>query len=158
MKRHPAFQDLSRDHFNALLACLHVQRAVDGHESAPPYNEATEKLLKLWHDELRFHFDEEDVDLMPALARPGGEPLASRLAEDHANLRGTFGALTRESTPEEWKAAAEALRVHIRWEEDELFEWMQENLSDAELKALLRVSIEFRTRTRGPDSVDTKHD
>ncbi|MGB1586844.1 MAG: hemerythrin domain-containing protein [Thermoplasmatota archaeon] len=158
MKRHPAFQDLSRDHFTALLACLHVQRAVDGHESAPPYEDAVARLHTLWKTELVHHFDEEDQDLAPALERPGGDPFARRLASDHRNLRATFGALNPDSDPKDWNAAADALRVHVRWEEDELFEWMQDTLSEAELDALLEESIAFRTDVRGPDAVKTKRE
>jgi iron-sulfur cluster repair protein YtfE (RIC family) len=151
VQRHPAFQDLSRDHFTGLLACLHVTRAVEGHETAPPLDAATAGLLDLWHKELRFHFDEEDEDLQPSLEGAGADLLA-RLRDDHARLRAAFADLEGQHAAT-FAAVAKDLRDHIRWEEDVLFEWLQTHLDEPALQALWQRSRRFRIAHRGPGSV-----
>lgn len=144
VKRHPAFQDLSRDHFVALNRSLQVVRAVEGHPSARPFEHARVQLQDLWeHDGLRQHFDEEETDLVPVLRAKGAGGLAQRLLDEHAALRVGFGALG-QAAPAEAAATARGLMAHARWEEDTVFEWLQANLPEAELHGLLLRSQSFR--------------
>lgn len=146
MKRHPAFQDLSRDHFVALNRSLQVVRAVEGHPSARPYGHAAAQFLDLWvHDGLRQHFLEEETDLVPVLRERGAAALADRLMAEHAGLRDAFEAHATGTVDRAGLAkAARDLTAHARWEEDTVFEWLQANLSEAELVGLLRASQSFR--------------
>ena len=144
MKRHPAFQDLSRDHFTALNRSLQMVRAVEGHPNAWPYNEALAAFRALWaHGGLRQHFGEEEADLVPALRAHGGDGLADRMVEEHDDLRGRFDALA-EAGPEHAAEAARLLTRHARWEEDTVFEWLQRTLGEAELARLLERSRSYR--------------
>ena len=145
MKRHPAFQDLSRDHFTALNRSLQVVRAVEGHPNAWPYGEALAAFRALWtHGGLRQHFGEEEADLVPALRGHGGDGLADRMVEEHDELRGRFDALAAAS-PAEAAETARLLTRHARWEEDTVFEWLQQRLGEAELAQLLERSRSYRT-------------
>lgn len=140
MKRHPAFQDLSRDHYVALNRSLQVLRAAEGHPRARPLEHAVAQFSDLWeHDGLRQHFGEEEADLVPVLRSKGAGGLAQRLLDEHAALRDGFGAL-----PERAADTARGLMAHARWEEDTVFEWLQDHLTAAELEGLLRQSRSFR--------------
>lgn len=144
MKRHPAFQDLSRDHYVALNRCLQVVRAVEGHPSARPFDFALGEFRALWEEDgLRAHFLEEETDLVPVLNAHGGSALAERLMREHEDLRKGFAGLSA-GAKQQALHTAKALTAHARWEEEHVFEWLQENLSEAELAALLQKSRSFR--------------
>jgi hypothetical protein len=145
VKRHPAFQDLSRDHFTALNRSLQLMRAVDGHPAAMmTYGQAFAAFKALWHrDGLRSHFLEEETDLLPVLRDRGAADLADRLLREHGELRGQFGSLDPGS-PAHAVAAAKGLTAHARWEEDVVFQWLQDNLAEGELEELLLKSQGFR--------------
>lgn len=147
MKRHPAFQDLSRDHFTALNRSLQVIRAVEGHASARPYEEARAAFAALWRtDGLPAHFLEEEHDLVPVLQSrgdPGG--LADRLLREHEDLRGLLEAVAAGTAePQQAAEAARRLMAHARWEEDTVFEWLQDNLDEMALTDLLERGRSFR--------------
>jgi hypothetical protein len=150
VKRHPAFQDLSRDHFVALNRALQVVRAAEGHPRARPFEHARFQLQDLWeHDGLRQHFEEEEADLVPVLRANGADGLAQSLLDEHAALRAGFGALGHAG-PVEAAATARSLMAHVRWEEDTVFEWLQAHLPEAELHALLLRSQGFRRANGRP--------
>lgn len=144
MKRHPALQDLSRDHFTALNRALQMVRAVEGHPRAWPVGEAFAAFQALWrHGGLPAHFHEEEADLVPVLRGHGAGHLADRLLREHDALRDGFAHLAPDD-PLQAAATATALRGHARWEEDVVFEWLQENLAEGDLQALWAASRGFR--------------
>jgi len=150
MKRHPALQDLSRDHFVALNHVVQVRRVVEQDAFAKPLAEVWSGFVGLWHD-LEPHFDEEEELLLPFLdddERAAGH--AARLRDEHGRIRQAFLELGVAPAPDEtllWNLAEE-LRIHIRWEEDHLFQDLQEWLSTATLEALGARNEAFR-RSRG---------
>jgi hypothetical protein len=150
VKRHPAFQDLSRDHYVALNRALQVVRAAEGHPRARPLEHAVAQLQDLWeHDGLRAHFAEEETDLVPVLRQKGEAGLAQRLLDEHAALRAGFGALGG-ATPDAAAATARGLMAHVRWEVETVFEWLQDRLAAAELEELLLRSQGFRRQNGLP--------
>lgn len=146
MKRHPAFQDLSRDHLVANTRALHLIRAVQGHPRAPPFEQAIYNFEGLWtHEGLSIHFSEEETDLLPILKARHAD-LAERLLREHGVLRAGFEAVVRKAADREAaKQTAQTLMAHARWEEEVVFEWLQSNLTETELKELLAKSKSFRT-------------
>lgn len=146
MKRHPAFQDLSRDHLVANTRALHVIRAVEGHPMAPAFEQAIYNFEGLWtHEGLSTHFTEEETDLLPVL-RKRHPALAERLQQEHDLLRAGFAAVVNKTADRNSAAqTARTLMAHARWEDDVVFEWLQNNLSESELQALLAMSKSFRT-------------
>ena len=145
MKRHPAFQDLSRDHYVALNRSLQLVRAVEGHPSAQPYEQAAYNFGCLWtHDGLPAHFGEEEADLVPVL-RAGAPALADRMLREHGELRLAFEAIaSQRASREQAAAAARLLTAHARWEEETVFEWLQASLPEARLAELLARSQAYR--------------
>ena len=78
-----------------------------------------------------FHFAAEEQVLFPA-ARGFAEliPLVEELLSDHEWLRGQFArAITETMTAAEVRVLAERLSAHIRKEERQLFQRLQERMS-----------------------------
>ena len=127
---------LSHQHQQALALCVRIDRA-------QPIPEAD---LQAWQSEIdqrfeqeiNFHFAAEEQVLFPA-ARRFQElvPLVEELIADHASLRGSFSQakalyMSTESLP----AFARQLSSHIRREERQLFERLQQLMSAQELATL----------------------
>jgi hemerythrin-like domain-containing protein len=119
---------LSRQHQHALALCVRINRA----------RLATPKELRAWQSEIaqhfeqeiRYHFDAEERHLFPA-ARQFSDlnALVDELFAEHAQLRNFFSrALASELNAPELRSFAELLSSHIRKEERQLFEGMQEKL------------------------------
>src|SRR3954451_13639734 len=112
MKRHPALVHLSRDHHHTLVWARRLQRGeTDG------FDEYRRGLTR--------HFREEEERVFPLLAEFCPEPpdVLGRALVDHARIRATpagpeLGAL---------------LEAHVRLEERELFELLQEVVPDERL-------------------------
>jgi len=137
VRRRPALQDLSRDHFVALTAVVGVRRVVERDRFAKPEAEAKAVFLHLARLTLPEHLDEEERFLLPLLrAGPAAEE-KDRLLEEHARLRGLFAKLAPESPLASFWEAAQLLQQHIRWEEDHLFERLQREASPDTLDRLL---------------------
>ncbi len=161
MERHEALQDLSRDHFDALVRVKMVERALAGEPDARSPREEAERFLEAWEDEVRHHFREEEDVLLPVLARHGpvtGWEEVRRLVDDHAWFRWRVPELgERLEADAGWlellEEVATRLKEHARFEERELFKRAQEVLTEGDLEDLHERSVAFRTRHRGPGSV-----
>jgi hypothetical protein len=109
MKRHPALHPLSRDHHNVLVHARRL-RGLDARVDA----ETARRRFRAYFDAvLAPHFDEEEQVLLPRIADAG---LRQRLIAEHADLRRRAAALPAGQTE-----LGEALRLHVRFEEDVLF-------------------------------------
>jgi hemerythrin superfamily protein len=127
---------LSHQHQHALALCVRIERA----QPIP------EKDLLTWQTEIEQHFEHEisvhfaaeEAEVFPA-GRKFSElaPLIDHLLSDHASLRDSFFcAQQRRMTSAELPAFANRLSAHIRKEERQLFERLQELMSPEELGAL----------------------
>jgi hemerythrin-like domain-containing protein len=147
MKRHPALQDLSRDHHPALLHARRL-RCEDPRVDAAT---ARRRFLQFSEKVLRFHYDEEDLALVPFIRDLGQR---ERLRTEHADLRERVALL---ATADEGfqRDLGERLRAHIRFEEDDLFETMQRDLTKEEWVRLAAVARAFRAKVR-PGSIGPK--
>lgn len=126
MKRHPALQQLSREHHIALKLARQARFACD---SGNPIaiGEAAAKINLVFAEALEPHFQIEETDLLPALAAAGGGQLVSRINDEHAELR----ALNRQLAAADGATLirfATLLSDHVRFEERELFELAQQLL------------------------------
>jgi hemerythrin-like domain-containing protein len=140
MLRDPALIPLSHQHQHALALCVRIIRAGD--------NDAVllqREVARLFEQEIRFHFDAEERVLFPAAERlPRLRQLVDELRRDHVGLRAAASEACR-MTPPEMRDFAERLSAHIRREERELFEGMQQGMSSEELAGLgAAVDADFR--------------
>ena len=124
---------LSHQHQRALALCVRIDRA----QPIPDTD------LQAWQTEIEQHFEQEikihftaeEAVIFPA-ARQYAElvPLVEELIAEHDSLRESFAQaeahhLSAESLP----AFAQQLSAHIRKEERQLFEGMQQLMKSAEL-------------------------
>jgi hemerythrin-like domain-containing protein len=150
MLRNKSLVPLSRQHQHALALCVRIDRASpieDGHLDA-----WQDEITQHFQQEIRVHFAAEEDLLFPG-ARKFAEliPLVEELMAEHATLRKEFAqAEVHALSATNLLAFAKSLSSHIRKEERQLFERMQELLQPEELGALgagLEIALQ--------DAVDT---
>ncbi|MDA0301649.1 MAG: hemerythrin domain-containing protein [Chloroflexi bacterium] len=141
MSRDDRLLRLSRDHHHALVLALRIQRELPtADEGAASALQAD--AVRFWIAGLQPHIEAENEALLARIAAHGdaGLALAGRLQREHRELDEAIttvrdgggggskerrGALTRFGV---------ILGAHIRWEERELFEWLQATLSADDLR------------------------
>lgn len=136
MLRDKSLIPLSRQHQHALALCVRIDRA-------SPISDADlrswqEEITQQFETEIKFHFAAEERVLFPiARSFQNLSALADELQGEHVTLRKSFSeAGARKMTAWELSAFAERLSRHIRKEERQLFERMQELVKPEELAAL----------------------
>jgi hemerythrin-like domain-containing protein len=127
---------LSRQHQHALALCVRINRA----------HLANSVELRAWQSEIaqhfdqeiRYHFDAEEKHLFPVAHNfPELEALIDELVAEHSKLRDYFARATAGQLDSgELRAFAETLSSHIRKEERQLFEGMQERMGPGALAGI----------------------
>jgi hemerythrin-like domain-containing protein len=136
MLRNKSLVPLSRQHQHALALCVRIDRASpieDGRLDA-----WQGEITQHFQQEIRVHFAVEEDLLFPG-ARKFAEliPLVEELMAEHATLRKQFAqAEVHALSAKNLRAFAKRLSTHIRKEERQLFERLQELLQPEELGAL----------------------
>lgn len=133
MLRDKSLIPLSRQHQHALALCVRIDRA----SPIPDSDLAAwqSEVAQLFQTEIGIHFAAEEQILFPAAARfKELMPLVEDLLGGHSDLRATFTkAETHSLSAADLLAAAQRLSAHIRKEERQLFERMQEVMTQEEL-------------------------
>lgn len=137
MRRHPALQPLSRDHHDVLL---HARR-LRGEDARVDVAAAIDRFRRYHDAVLVHHFHEEEEALLPDLP-PG---LGSRLVAEHNDLRRRAASLRAD---EDAMGLGEALRAHVRFEEDVLFQHLQASLNESDLARLGASALDIRKDLR----------
>jgi hemerythrin-like domain-containing protein len=143
MLRDKSLIPLSHQHQHALALCVRIERA-----SPIPESDLAAWLAEIeqiFQTEIRIHFAAEESVVFPA-ARSFSElnSLVDDLLADHAWLRHQF-AQTQKLCSGEVRGLAQRLSGHIRKEERQLFERMQELMSGEQL-AVLGQNLEYALR------------
>jgi len=134
--RNPNLIPLSRQHQHALALCVRINRAIQAGNLDMLAWQA--EIQRIFVGEIQNHFEAEERTLFPlALRFAGLVRLVDELLGEHARLRDYF-ALASETTmdPAKLHDFSRKLAAHIRKEERELFESLQE-LLPAEQMAML---------------------
>jgi hemerythrin-like domain-containing protein len=133
MLRNKNLIPLSHQHQHALALCVRIERA-----SPIPKDDLAEwqsELAQLFENEISSHFSAEEKGIFPA-ARKFRElkPLVDDLLSDHTDLRARFAAAAAQRmSPDDVSSVAKRLSEHIRKEERQLFERMQQLMTAEEL-------------------------
>jgi len=124
---------LSRQHQHALALCVRIDRAAPIPESDLAAWQA--EIAQHFRAEIRIHFAaEEQFVFPPARAFPELNLLVEELISEHAWLRERFAkAEAQGMSGGEIAEFAQGLAAHIRKEERELFERLQELMDEGEL-------------------------
>jgi hemerythrin-like domain-containing protein len=136
MLRDKALVPLSRQHQHALALCVRIDRAQPKAEADLELWQA--EITRHFQQEIRLHFAAEELVLFPA-AKEFDElaSLIEELSSEHTMLREDFAqAEARSLSVEGMLAFGQRLSAHIRKEERQLFERMQELMSSEEIATL----------------------
>lgn len=137
MKRHAALRQLSSDHHRALVLARRVSKL----DTNSDLRAAAQNLLAAWQAEIGPHFVAEEEWLLPLFARYSAPDhrLIMETLRQHVVMRGLVDeigdGLAAPSLPV-LHALADALREHIRFEENELFPAVETALPDEQLQRL----------------------
>ena len=124
---------LSRQHQHALALCVRLERASPIEESR--LNEWQTEMVQQFEAEIKLHFVAEEQIVFPS-ARTVADlnALIDQLLDEHRLLRSCFQkAEQKQMRPEELSEFARSLAEHVRKEERQLFERLQESLTVEEL-------------------------
>jgi len=138
MTRDDRLVRLSRDHHHALVLSLRVQRELP-HADDRAVSALIADAGRFWLAGLQPHAEAEDDALLARLATHGDEglALAGRLQREHRELDEAMTSVRNGGGAAGKRAAltrfGSLLAEHVRWEERDLFEWMQTQLTSDEL-------------------------
>lgn len=133
MKRHPALQQLSRDHHQALVVAQRLKRAAPADA-----DQARAQFQDYWQADGRTHFREEEEILLPTLARfaDPDQPIVARVLIDHIRIRRLQADARDRADLDVLHALGGELEQHIRREERELFPLIEQTVPEPELVEL----------------------
>jgi hemerythrin-like domain-containing protein len=136
MLRDKSLIPLSHQHQRALALCVRIDRAqpISG-ENLPAWQS---EIARLFLQEIKVHFAAEERLVFPVARNfPELAALVEELLADHAQLSEDFArAESGTMSANHLLAFAQRLSVHIRKEERQLFERLQELMKPEELAAL----------------------
>lgn len=126
---------MSRQHHHALALCVLISRNLA--DAAPDAEALSCRAVREFESEIRTHFALEEQILFPAVAAElGPMPLIDRLLGEHRRLEQLAAEIAASRSPSALAAFASLLRSHVRVEENELFEQIQDRLSQETLARL----------------------
>lgn len=132
IKRHHSLVAFSKDHHFGLLLIWKIRSGLS--KGVEP-ERISNYVLYFFEEDLHQHFKEEEANLFPKL--PADNQLRQRAEREHAAIYEMIGRLRNERSNKGLLLGfSEALKEHIRFEERELFAFMQQTLSATELEQI----------------------
>jgi hemerythrin-like domain-containing protein len=127
--RHPALIPLSQQHHNGLALCVLTERALRGERSETTIRRLARQAIDRYEIELTNHFGIEEQHLFPLVERKMGKmAMIDELIADHRALEKMIDQMRAMPSAELLESFCELLRGHIRREENELFQDIQDKL------------------------------
>jgi hemerythrin-like domain-containing protein len=141
VKRHAALIPLSHDHHHGLSEARRLRKA--SNEDDGTREASVERFLRFYRDETVDHFRLEEERLLPLLTDCDGpaETLVTRTLLEHQHIRATVTRLEAPRTaadadPSLMRQVADLLEHHIRFEERQLFPYLERTIPSATLDSL----------------------
>jgi len=142
MKRHQALIKLSKDHYHGLVLAQMIKKGAPQYKGMPCTLEGkVEYTLTFWKQELTYHFEKEENILLPFVADKNShlDSLCKKTIDEHKQIKELIEKLKSGNNGEEiLNDLGFLLESHIRMEEREMFETIQNVLSEEELSELIR--------------------
>lgn len=126
LKRHKALQNLSREHHDALVFALRLQKGVAKHATI---EDMQAYIDWFWASHLSEHFLLEEEHLFP-MVKESNELIVKAKAQ-HRQIKALVD--TQLKTYESLKRLYTLIQTHIRFEERQLFMQIQNELSEKDL-------------------------
>lgn len=144
IKRNAAIVEFSRDHHFALLLIWKIREGLK--KSIDPAR-ISRYAIYFYDTDLIHHFEEEETVLFNKLS--SDNRLRVQAESEHTDIKQLLDELKNKSDDNNLlKTFADTLEKHIRFEERELFNHLQENISDNDLA---EIASSIRTRNHEPD-------
>jgi hemerythrin-like domain-containing protein len=136
MLRDPALIPLSQQHHNGLALCVLTERALGSDRSDAAVSRLARRVIDRYEIELTNHFGIEEQVLFPLIEREiGAMAIVNELIADHRSLEKLVDQLRVAPSAELLQSFCDLLRGHIRREENELFQDIQQRLPKDALEA-----------------------
>lgn len=128
IKRSPQLAPLSREHHEGLLLVWKIQQGLR-------FNVDLERIRKYilwyWQNHIKPHFYQEEKILQPYI--PASNELLQRMMKEHEQIREFILNLDDEADKTIFASLANLLNDHIRFEERQLFAYLEQILSKDQL-------------------------
>ncbi len=133
IKRHPAIVSFSKDHHFGLLLAWKIRQGLKngvGPERISNY------VIYFFDEDLKKHFREEEELLFSKL--PADNGLRQQAEADHKSILQLLSAIKNDKCNTTLLSqVADEVERHIRFEERELFSYLQLNIAEKELEAII---------------------
>ncbi len=135
MKREVQLQPLSHQHHNGLMVVLLLKKGVEKNAAIETMNDF---IVTVWNAELRNHFIKEEVYLHPhVLQIPSLMEKYEQMKTEHHQIRQLVDAIRNgDSSSERITSFYTLLEKHIRFEERDLFPFIEEQIQPQQLLEL----------------------
>jgi hemerythrin-like domain-containing protein len=131
IKRSPQLAPLSREHHEALLFIWKVRQGLKNGTSIDKLRSYT---LWYWKEHVKTHFFQEEKILLPYM--PAGHPMAEQLKKEHDQIRELVLTLDKEADEPTLTQLCDLVDKHIRFEERQLFGFIESSLNQAQLDTI----------------------
>lgn len=146
LKRSPHLQPLSRQHHEGLLAVWKIR---EGLRNGTAQATIAGFAQWFWDTHLQAHVQREEKWLVPLL--PTENLLVQKMLNDHKSIESLFQSATAAATDGALRQLADALEAHIRFEERELFPFIESIVAEENLAAMYPFLEAFATGVKWTD-------
>lgn len=127
-------QALSREHHGGLLF---VWKLREGLKKGTSSERLTDYVSWYWRNHMRRHFSQEENLILPLIPK---NSLAERMAVEHNYIKEILNDIYTDPLREDFSRLAEVMERHIRFEERELFQYLQDHLSEDQLSLIQKAT------------------
>ena len=148
IQRNAAIAEFSRDHHFALLL---VWKIKEGFKKSVQAERISRYVLHIFEAELKPHFKGEEELLYSKIS--SDNELRVQAEAEHASIYKMIADLTNNNSDKELlQKFADTLESHVRFEERNMFNYLQENISESELT---KIASELKAREHESDDAWT---
>ncbi|MFZ9388128.1 MAG: hemerythrin domain-containing protein [Chitinophagaceae bacterium] len=133
IKRSEQLAPLSREHHDGLLFAWKIKQ---GLENKTPLETLAQYTLWFWRHHIKPHFYQEEKILGKHF--PEGNPMAARMKDEHDHIRELVLGLDDQADKRSLQILCDLLNQHIRFEERELFVFLEQLLPPSTLDEIYR--------------------
>lgn len=131
MKRNNNLKELSRDHHHGLLLGWKIKQ---GLKNQTPPQEIFKYVLYFAKQALVPHFQQEEAYILSCLSK--NDEYRIKVEREHLNVLELIHVMNNDATDQCLLELAGQLEKHIRFEERELFPYLEKKLSENELSTI----------------------
>jgi hemerythrin-like domain-containing protein len=131
LKRSKELTPLSHEHHDGLLFAWKINQGLDNNTSLETLCNYTRWF---WANHIKPHFQDEEKVLIQFL--PADNPMVKQMISEHIQIRDLVISLDKEPDNSTLKILSEFLTKHIRFEERELFPYVETTLTEEQLNSI----------------------